>query len=127
MNKTCKVCGRTCAKEDMQCLSCRSREFEGQPSPTEAYKAAQSSKAKLNKLQDVEQQVDDLSSFPLQWERPLAYVGLISLGLFFLLPKVLGKAALIIGGFAFGISLFLSRVRDTSHRLETKADRLRKN
>ena len=126
MNKTCKVCGRTCSTEDMQCPSCRSQEFEGHASHIEAYAKAQSNQARANKLQEVEHQIGDLSSLPVQWERPLFYVGIGSLALFFLLPKVLGKAALVIGGIAFALSLLLSRSQEASKHLEAKAEKLRR-
>lgn len=126
MNKICKVCGRTCADEVMQCPACRSTEFVGRQSRIDAYKVAQQEKSSAAELEEIEQQIDDLSSFPIRWEGPLFFIGIGSCVVFLLLPRALGNLAAVIGGFAFAISLFLSRTKDTMKRLQAKAQALRK-
>ena len=124
MNKLCKVCGRTYPDEVMRCPACRSSEFVGQTSHIDAHKAAQREISRAAELQEIEQQISDLSSFPIRLERPL---GLGSFGMFWLLPKALGNLALLVGGLALGISLFLSRTNSATKHLQTKAQALREN
>ncbi|RYZ86760.1 MAG: hypothetical protein EOP06_13890 [Proteobacteria bacterium] len=125
MNKLCQVCGRTSSEEVMQCPACRSTEFVGQPSQIEAYKAGQRENSSATELRDIEQQISDLSSFPIRLERPLFFIGIGSFGVFFLLPKALGSLALVIGGLALAFSLFLSRTNDATKHLQAKAEALR--
>lgn len=125
MNKLCKVCGRTCPDEVMQCPACRSSEFVGKTSHIDAYKAAQQARSMAAELLEIEQQISDLSTFPIRLERPLFFLGIGSLGVFLLFPKALGHVALFVGGIALAISLFLSRTNDTRKHLQDKAQALR--
>lgn len=125
MNKLCKVCGRTCSAELMQCPACRSSEFVGQTSHIDAYKAAQLEGLTATELQETEQQISDLSRFPTRFERPLFLLGIGSFGVFWLLPKALGHLALLIGVLAFAVSLLLSRIIDATEHLQAKAQALR--
>jgi hypothetical protein len=125
MNKLSKVCGRTCLDEAMQCPACRSAEFVGHHSHIDAYKTAQQVKSSTAKLEKIEQQISDMSSFPIQLERPLFFIGIASFGLAMLLPRALSNLAAVISGFALAISLFLSRTNDTTKHLQAKAKAIR--
>lgn len=70
MNKPCKVCSRTCSDDALQCPAGRSSEFVGEPSHIEAYKAAQRRNLSAAELQEIKQQISELSSFPIQLKRP---------------------------------------------------------
>ena len=127
MTKTCKVCGRECSIEALQCASCRASEFHGQPSRVESYKAKQHDHAKSAKLRAIELQIDDLSSYPLNWERPLVFVAVACGILYLVLPQGIANIVLAAGGLSLGASVWLSRTNDTVKRLLNKARDLRES
>lgn len=125
MFKVCRVCGRNCPEDALQCSACRSSEFKGQPSSIEEYKLAQKQRIRLQSVRELENASSDLSRYPFNLGWPLFIFGAVLVVVGVVFSGALGAAVIIIGSIFIALSSLLSRFEFMKVTLDRRIKRIR--